>query len=557
MSNVAQGLTTTSATSWVASPVVDLPASSPVVTTNGLGFVEQDGRLVAFDQLTYTIVWDAVLPAGSTAGGTPAINAAGAASTIFVIVAGASNPVLLGFDVNGVRNCNPIVNSCAPVYTAQLGSAPGPATPVVIDGGRVFAKGADTLFAFDVRAQTNCTTTLGNATCTPLWSTPAGTTVSGIGPTASAGVLYDPETVGSDPVVRAYNPANGALLWTGLLDAPASATPSVSGTGRVFVPAGPTIEAFTVGGCGTPNCAPAFELVPAAGDPAGDFLATPAYKDGTVISTNANGTLSSWASNCAASCEPTIVVLDVNQPAGGSTDYRQSAVIASGITMVLAERVIEGTDHMLLVAIDMANGAEIKTWDFGASGFGAGLANPSVANDVIYAPIEGAVFAIHAPAVQPLASLTTSPLTLSPAFTPSTFDYVVRCAAGTNSLTLDMTATPGGTVGLIAPTTTTPSASQSTTVPLTPNQAAVIKATDAAGKSAEYWVRCLPPDFPALTVTPHPENGNATPGWYLLGNNIVPSGGTTYAMILDTNGTPVWYKRTSPAPALNVTPTAT
>ena len=78
-------------------------------------------------------MWDAALPAGSTAGGAPAIDAAGANSTIFVIVAGASNPVLLGFDVNGVRNCNPILNSCAPVFSAALGTTVGPATPVVID----------------------------------------------------------------------------------------------------------------------------------------------------------------------------------------------------------------------------------------------------------------------------------------------------------------------------------------------------------------------------------------------------------------------------------------
>ena len=111
-----------------------------------------------------------------------------------------------------------------------------------------------------------------------------------------------------------------------------------------------------------------------------------------------------------------------------------------------------------------------------------------------------------------------------------------------------MTAEAGGTVQLTAPTTTAPSASQSPTVGLAPNQAAVIHATNAAGASNDYWVRCLPPDFPTLDTTKHPENGDPTPGWYLLGNNILPQGGTTngYAMILDTNGTPVWYKKSVP-----------
>jgi hypothetical protein len=158
--------------------------------------------------------------------------------------------------------------------------------------------------------------------------------------------------------------------------------------------------------------------------------------------------------------------------------------------------------------------------------------------------------------VQPLASLAVSPLALSPAFSPSTFDYVVRCTAGTNSLTFTMTAVPGGTVALTAPTTTPPAASRTATVGLTPTQAAVVRATDAEGASADYWIRCLPPDFPTIDVTKHFEAGDPTPGWYLLGNNILPtSGGTSsYAMILDLNGTPVWYKRSAP-PAVNLTPT--
>ncbi len=510
---------------------------------------------MAFDLATYAVVWDGALPAGSTAGGSPAINAAGAQSTVFVIVAGAANPVLLGFDVDGVRNCNPNMHSCAPVFTAALGNAVGPATPVVIDGGRVFAKGADTLYAFDVTAHDNCTTNQGTATCTPLWSSPTGTTVSGVGPTASGGAVFDSGTAGGDPVLRAYNATNGELQWTGNLGAAASATPSVGGNGRVFAPAGPSIEAFAAAGCGAPSCDRQFELVKRVQDPDGTFFATPAFNGTTVISTNANGLLSSWSTSCeAASCEPTLVV-DVNAPNGGSTDYRQSPVVASGIIMVLAVRPVEGANHTMLLAIDPENGAELNRWDFGTAGFGAGLATPSVANDVVYAPTDGAVFAIHAPAIRPLASLTVSPLALRPAFSPSIFDYVVQCTAGTNSLTLEMSAAPGGSVGLIAPVTTAPSSSQTTTVPLTPNQAAVVKASNAAGGIAEYWIRCLPPDFPALTVTPHPENGSATPGWYVLGNNILPSGATSYAMILDANGTPVWYKRSSPAPATNVTPT--
>jgi arylsulfotransferase ASST len=116
-----------------------------------------------------------------------------------------------------------------------------------------------------------------------------------------------------------------------------------------------------------------------------------------------------------------------------------------------------------------------------------------------------------------------------------------------------MSAVPGGTVALVAPTTTQPSPSQTATVALNENQAAVVEAREAGGAAARYWIRCLPNDFPPITAAPHPAVGTPTPGWYLVGNNFVPAGTRSYAIILDSRGTPVWYKR-SALNALNVTP---
>jgi hypothetical protein len=555
--NVAVTLTKDSAPSWLAAKVVDLQPTGPVVTANGLAFVQATDRIVAFDPATNGISWDAALPAGSTVGSAPAINGAGAGSTLFVVVATATRPLLLGYDVDGVRGCNLIMHRCSPVFTAALGSTPGEAAPPLVVGGRVFARGINTLYAFDATGQTSCTGGSSNATCTPLWWTPSGTTSNGVGPTALNGTVFDPEIAAGNPVLRAYNQSNGALLWTGTLAAPATATPSVSGDNRVFVPTGDRIQAFAAGGCGGATCASPFSLVSRSGDPAGSFLSTPAYDGGVAVATNGNGRISWWSTaGCGdPTCAPTRVAT-ANAPLSGSSTYRQSPIVASGITLVVAVRAINGADHVVLVALDPASGADLKVWDFGAGTVGPGLANASTANEVVFAPVQQALFSVRAPAVQPLASLTVSPLALSPSFSPSTFDYVVRCAAGTNSLTFTMTAQPGGTVALTAPTATSPAASQTATVGLTPNQAAVVRATDAQGASADYWIRCLPPDFPVLDVTKHPEAGDPTPGWYLLGNNILPQGGTTadYAMILDTNGTPVWYKHTTPAP-VNVTPT--
>ncbi len=153
----------------------------------------------------------------------------------------------------------------------------------------------------------------------------------------------------------------------------------------------------------------------------------------------------------------------------------------------------------------------------------------------------------------PLSSLTVSPLALRPAFSPSIHDYAVLCDAGTNSLALGLTAAPGASVSLAAPLATMAGGSTTVMVSLQEDQAAVVEATDASGAVERYWVRCLPHDFPVLAATPHPEAGTPTPGWYLMGNAFVAIGSGSFAMVVDAQGTPVWYHR-SPGGAVAVEP---
>ncbi len=113
-----------------------------------------------------------------------------------------------------------------------------------------------------------------------------------------------------------------------------------------------------------------------------------------------------------------------------------------------------------------------------------------------------------------------SPPSLVPAFSPSIHDYYVRCKSGDNALTLTVTDANG---------------TQSTDVDVKDNEEIDVR--------DQYWIRCLPADFPTITVTTHADAGAPTPGWYLVNS-------TAYAAVLDTNGTPVWYARS--AGALNV-----
>jgi len=133
-------------------------------------------------------------------------------------------------------------------------------------------------------------------------------------------------------------------------------------------------------------------------------------------------------------------------------------------------------------------------------------------------------------------ALQVAPGGLAPAFSPSVHDYVTSCAPGRNRVTLTVAAGPKGAVA-------------TTTVTLVEDQAAVLA---GAGPGGPYWIRCLPHDFPVLAVQ---EPGRPPPGWYLTGN-LTPSAGHTsgtYAMVLDPNGTPVWY-RALPSGAFDVEP---
>ena len=113
-----------------------------------------------------------------------------------------------------------------------------------------------------------------------------------------------------------------------------------------------------------------------------------------------------------------------------------------------------------------------------------------------------------------LTSISVAPLPLIPAFSGSITDYYVRCAAGANSLTL---------------TTSRASGETSHELSLLPDEAVAV--------DDRYWIRCLPPDFPSLTVT---RRGTPTPGYYLASSS-------DYGIVFDTQGVPVWYARGSGA----------
>ena len=128
---------------------------------------------------------------------------------------------------------------------------------------------------------------------------------------------------------------------------------------------------------------------------------------------------------------------------------------------------------------------------------------------------------------------------LYPAFSPDVHDYVVRCIAGDNALSLAFETTPGATLSVSTPAAllSNVDATQSLSITLSEDDPVVVE-TMGRGAPQQYWVRCLPHDFPTIQFTPHPDAGAPTPGWYLTGNATAATGETGFAMILDSRGTP-------------------
>lgn len=166
------------------------------------------------------------------------------------------------------------------------------------------------------------------------------------------------------------------------------------------------------------------------------------------------------------------------------------------------------------------------------------------------APVDGAGTIPNATIVTvdgPIQTVDSQPLALTPTFERGITDYVWRCAAGVNSFQL--------TINTRAPTGLALDRRLGekvvVTVSVAESEALVIRSRGSAEDArAEYWIRCLPHDFPKLSVY---RPGDPPPGWYLTGNFTGVSGSVPYVMVLDQYGTPVWYQRALPSGLLNLT----
>ena len=102
-----------------------------------------------------------------------------------------------------------------------------------------------------------------------------------------------------------------------------------------------------------------------------------------------------------------------------------------------------------------------------------------------------------------------------PEFTPAGADYAVACNAGTTSLSMQLELLPQVTATLDG----VPVSSGLLTRQVATDQLLTLTLT-RGGQSMSYFFRCLPADFPALTVD---RPGNPAPGWYLTTFGMQPT----------------------------------
>ena len=141
-----------------------------------------------------------------------------------------------------------------------------------------------------------------------------------------------------------------------------------------------------------------------------------------------------------------------------------------------------------------------------------------------------------------MRSLAVGPHEVFPDFRPEIHDYVAYCPNDTgNSFSINARGMPNTRVELVGARSGSPRLSTNAT--RAADEAITLRVIPRTGPAEEYWVRCLPPDFPRVSVS---RPGEPEPGYYLLNNG---SGVRNYGIILDSNGVPVWYRKAAPAAA--------
>ena len=122
---------------------------------------------------------------------------------------------------------------------------------------------------------------------------------------------------------------------------------------------------------------------------------------------------------------------------------------------------------------------------------------------------------------------------LFPDFDLAVSDYMVRCTGDPVTVSGEGTGRTSVMVDGHGPF----KGDFSQEVPLAPGQAFTVS-TSTHGQTTDHFVRCLPPDFPELNFD---RLGVPNQQFYVIGLRRVPTGASTYIVVFDNHGVPVWW----------------
>ena len=536
--------------SWEFQSTGSFQGASPVAALGHIFVANKLGQVVALDAsglngCTYNAMdlctpqYTFATPLNTPVYATPVVSG----SVLFVSV----GDVVDAFDALGSQNCSGTPIICTPLWsTAQMGGV-GMSTPVIF-GSSIIVHDSIGLYSFSTTGLDCSSLPL---VCNPEWSSPYGNQ-SYLPPALYNSTLFT--TSGGE--LLAFD-ANGVANCSGVPDVcnPEWTAQSAqdefgvvvnNSTGEVFTVSN-FIYGFDANGvtkCSLGSCLPIWQ-----GFDGANFsqFYSPVEIFGNVLYIEGLNELYAYnltsQSTCLVSpfaeCSPNweySVATNLS-----STGPSSSPIVANGLLFVGGSNgslyVFPSDGSTCPVVALIPQCLSLKTM----SASGPIETSPMYYGGNVYvASSNGTLYAMgNAPidlnfSGSSIASLDISQYPLSPSFSPDTYNYAIYCGGISNSITLSV----GGTSSALSLQGTS---NQTFTIngQISANQALVVVApspSSFSNQDAQYWIRCLPPHFPYLTVSKY---APVQDGYYLT---TFLNTGYSEKVVLDSNGVPVWYQ---------------
>jgi outer membrane protein assembly factor BamB len=308
-------------------------AHTPAVANNVAYIASSDGNFYAYTTKTASASCSGTAPKTCQPLWTAAIGGAGSNDQSAAVVSGGLVYVAAGYNLYAFKAGGCGAATCNPVWVSAGSALDGMSTPAV-SGGAIYVEGVSGLYAYSATVSSaNCSGT-APATCTPLWigNAQPDTALHDTAPAVAGGVAYLSNSFGlyafsaggcssancnplwsfsktglSSPAVangKVYvNASNGTLnvfsasdgtpLWTAPAPGAGTGFPAAATVANGVVYAGnrAVLEGSsadgTTGCSGSPKvCSPLWIV----SGPFGSYWVTPIVTDGSLYTTNKNGT---------------------------------------------------------------------------------------------------------------------------------------------------------------------------------------------------------------------------------------------------------------------------